>query len=169
MVLKKFKIAIGRLEYSQVSNLKSSRCGVPTVWCETHSGNYWNDSRGHLISGDSLLAGFVMGCADSLRQKAQHLQSLLTELHLVQRREDPQRANKPPISCSSEELLLIVLRFIWSHIQRWVLANRCVFRKGGVVVATRLKLNPLLSFLLQKKTQALNFTFSQAMVSLFFL
>lgn len=130
-MLKKFKIAIGRLEYSQVSNLKSSRCGVPTVWCETHSGNYWNDSRGHLISGDSLLAGFLMGCADSLRQKAQHRQSPLTELHLVQRREDPQRANKPPISCSSEELLLIVLRFIWSHIQRWVLANRCVFRKGG--------------------------------------
>lgn len=123
-------IAIGRLEYSQVSNLKSSRCGVPTVWCETHSGNYWNDSRGHLISGDSLLAGFVMGCADSLRQKAQHRQSPLTEVHLVQRREDPQRANKPPISCSSEELL-IVLRFIWSHIQRWVLANRCVFRRGG--------------------------------------
>lgn len=93
--------------------MESQQCGVKRT-----AGTTEMTPGGILFQATHYWLVFLMGCADSLRQKAQHRQSPLTELHLVQRREDPQRANKPPISCSSEELLLIVLRFIWSHIQR---------------------------------------------------
>lgn len=158
-MLKKFKIAIGRLEYSQVSNLKSSRCGVPTVWCETHSGNYWNDSRGHLISGDSLLAGFLMGCADSLRQKAQH-DKVRWRSFIWFRGE---RTHKERTNLRSAVRLRSCCWLCcdsFGATYRGEYWQTAVFL-GRVVVATRSKLNPLLSFLLQKKKHRLWTSLSQ--------
>lgn len=158
-MLKKFKIAIGRLEYSQVSNLKSSRCGVPTVWCETHSGNYWNDSRGHLISGDSLLAGFFNGlCWFAATKSSASTKSADGASFGSEERTHKERTNLRSAVRLRSCCWLCCDSFGATY--RGEYWQTAVFL-GRVVVATRSKLNPLLSFLLQKKKHRLWTSLSQ--------